>query len=212
MNFPAVVHAEGEVMNKIAAAHRAGKPIDGHAPGLSGDQLSRYAKTGITTDHECGDINEALEKISLGMRILIREGSAARNFDSLAPLIATHGEMCMFCSDDKHPDDLVKGHMNDLVKRAISKGIDIMSVLRCATLNPILHYKLNVGLLQENDPADFIITNDLHQMNILKTYSYRTVLRRHPTISKPGQKPLRTSKFVIPAGKCVLSRRLRDKS
>lgn len=170
MNFPAVIQGESEIMRKIAAAIATGKPIDGHAPGLLGNPLSRYAKAGVTTDHECVEIKEALQKISLGMRILIREGSAAKNFDALAPLIETHNEMCMLCSDDNHPDDLVKGHMNDLVRRSISRGIDAMSALSCATLNPVRHYKLDVGLVRENDPADFIIIDNLHQMNILKTY------------------------------------------
>ncbi len=170
MNFPAVIGNDSEVMAKIAAAKRNNKPIDGHAPGLRGDALKRYVAAGITTDHECLEYEEAREKIGLGMKILIREGSAAKDFNALYPLIGEHPHACMFCSDDKHPDDLACGHINELVKRAVSKGIDIMKVLRCATLNPALHYKLDVGLLQKNHSADFVVVNNLIDFAVLKTF------------------------------------------
>ncbi len=170
MNFPAVIGNDSEVMAKINAAKRHNKPVDGHAPGLRGEALKQYISAGITTDHECLEYEEAREKIGLGMKILIREGSAAKDFNALYPLIEKNPDDCMFCSDDKHPDDLARGHINVLVKRAVSKGIDVMRVLRCATLNPVLHYKLDVGLLQKNHPADFAVVNNLIEFTVLKTF------------------------------------------
>ena len=169
MNFPGVIGNDSEVMAKITCAKRQNKPIDGHAPGLRGNALKQYAAAGISTDHECYEREEALEKISLGMKILIREGSAAKNFETLYPLIDEYPDSCMFCSDDKHPDDLVRGHINLLVKRAVSKGIDVMKVLKCASFNPVLHYKLDVGYLQKNQPADFIVVDNLTDFTVLKT-------------------------------------------
>lgn len=171
MNFPGVLYQDKEVLAKLAAARKAGKPIDGHAPELSGKLLNTYAATGIGTDHECMTLEEALEKISLGMKILIREGSAAKNFDDLIPLIAEHSENVMFCSDDKHPDDILKsGHMDNLARRAVYKGYNLFDILRPLTLNPVKHYKLNVGLLQKGDFADFIIVEDLRYFKVNATY------------------------------------------
>ncbi len=171
MNFPGVIHKNKEVHLKLEAAKRLGKPIDGHAPGLMGEDLKAYAAGGISTDHECMTIAEAEEKIALGMKVLIREGSAAKNFDDLLPLLTNHASNIMFCSDDKHPDDLLKnGHINTLVKRAIAKGYDVMDMLRACSLNPILHYKLDVGLLQKGDAADFSIVNNLTDFDIKATY------------------------------------------
>lgn len=170
MNFPGVLHKDPEVMKKIAAAHALGKPIDGHAPGLRGEQAREYIEAGISTDHECFTIEEALDKLQHGMRILIREGSAAKNFEALIDLLEDHPKMIMFCSDDKHPDSLVEGHINQLCARAIARGIDIFSVLRAACVNPVLHYNLDIGLLREGDPADFILADDLTEFTILQTY------------------------------------------
>lgn len=170
MNFPGVLERQPEVMEKIAIAKKNHKPIDGHAPGLRGDQAKQYASAGISTDHECFTKEEALDKIACGMKILIREGSAAKNFEALYTLIDSHPEVCMLCSDDQHPNELVKGHINLLVKRAIEKGIDPMKALRAATLNPVKHYHLEVGLLQEGDPADFLMVDDLKNLNVLATY------------------------------------------
>lgn len=169
MNYPGVASDDPEVLGKIKAAQAAGKPIDGHAPGLSGDALRKYIEAGISTDHESFEIDEAREKLSLGMKILIREGSAARNFDTLFTLIADYPEQCMFCTDDVHPDALVRGHINLLVERAVRRGIDFMKVLRCACLNPVDHYRLNVGLLRVADPADMIVIDNLESFNVLKT-------------------------------------------
>ena len=169
MNFPGVLNDDPEVHRKIAIAKEHNKPIDGHAPGLSGDDLKKYISAGITTDHECFTKNEALEKLALGMKILIREGSAAKNFDALIPIVDEHFENCMFCSDDKHPDDLLEGHINLLVRRAVEHGIDIMKVLRMACINPVQHYGLDVGLLREDDPADFLLVDSLDELNILQT-------------------------------------------
>ncbi|WP_343744795.1 adenine deaminase [Chitinophaga sp.] len=170
MNFPGVLHQDPDVMAKIAAAQKHNKPVDGHAPGLRGEAARAYIAAGISTDHECFTLEEAQEKLDYGMHILIREGSAAKNFEALIPLLHHHPEKIMFCSDDKHPDNLVEGHINQLVKRALGHGIDLFKVLRAACVNPVLHYGLNTGLLRENDPADFIITNDLKDFNILATY------------------------------------------
>lgn len=170
MNFPGVIANDEMVMKKIALAHRYEKVVDGHAPGLRGQAIKTYIEAGITTDHECFTSEEALEKLNLGMKILIREGSAAKNFEVLIDLMHEYSENMMFCSDDKHPNDLVVGHINLLVKRALEKGIEPMKVLRAACVNPVLHYKMNVGLLQKNDPADFIVIDNLTDLTILSTY------------------------------------------
>ena len=160
MNFPGVIYNDEEVIKKIKYAHEANKPIDGHAPGLSGEDLEKYAAQNITTDHECTTVEEAVSKIEKGIKIQIREGSAAKNFENLFPLLNTHPDKVMFCTDDCHPDDLVKGHINKIISRAVKKGTDIFDVISAATKNPIEHYNLNVGLLQIGDPADFIIVNN----------------------------------------------------
>lgn len=170
MNFPGVLNGDPEVMQKLAAAQENGKPVDGHAPGLMGEAALKYAQAGISTDHECFDLDEAREKIKCGMNILIREGSAARNFDTLLPLLNESPEKVMFCSDDKHPDDLVEGHINLLVKRALKAGYDVFDVLRAATVNPVNHYGLDCGLLREGDSADLILVDGLESFNILETY------------------------------------------
>jgi len=170
MNFPGVLHRDIDVMSKIAAAHHVSKPVDGHAPGLRGAQAKQYIDAGISTDHECFTAEEALEKLKYGMKILIREGSAARNFDALVPLLNEYSKQMMFCSDDKHPDSLLVGHINQLCARAVAKGIPLFKVLKAACLNPVLHYHLNSGLLQVGDPADCIVVEDLKDFKVLKTY------------------------------------------
>ena len=170
MNYPGVLFNDPLVRKKLELAVKYAKPIDGHAPGLRGEQLSKYIRAGISTDHECFSMEEALEKISLGMKILIREGSAAKNFDALSDLIGNFNEMTMLCSDDKHPDDLIEGHINLLLKRGMEKGYDPLKVIRSCTLNPVKHYHLDTGLLQKNDPADFIVVDDLFTFNVLKTF------------------------------------------
>jgi len=170
MNFPGVLFRDPEVMAKIRLAKKYGKPVDGHAPGLQGREAEEYINAGISTDHECFTKDEALDKIKYGMKILIREGSAAKNFDALASLVDEFPEMVMFCSDDKHPDDLVEGHINQLVKRAVARGYNIFNILRACTFNPVKHYGLDAGLLQEGDPADLIICDNLNDFNILQTY------------------------------------------
>ncbi|CAH0995581.1 Adenine deaminase [Emticicia aquatica] len=170
MNFPGVLNEDPIVLQKIALAQAYNKPVDGHAPGLRGASAKKYIDAGIETDHECFTRGEALEKLKLGMKILIREGSAAKNFDELIPLANEYFASMMFCSDDKHPDNLVEGHINQLVKRAVAKGIDTFKVLRMATINPVLHYRMNVGLLREGDWADFILVDNLRDFNVLGTY------------------------------------------
>jgi len=170
MNFPGVLNENNEVAAKLAAARKYNKPVDGHAPGLTSEDLKKYIHAGIATDHECFTIEEALEKIKYGMKIQIREGSAAKNFDALIPLLKLHPGKIMLCSDDKHPDDLVEGHINLLVKRAIHLGYDPIKVLKACTYNPVNHYKLEVGLLQVGDPADLSIVDNLNDFSIMATY------------------------------------------
>lgn len=170
MNFPGVINRDSWEMEKIAIAQRYNKPVDGHAPGVKGEAAQKYASAGVTTDHECFTMEEALDKIKYGMKIQVREGSAAKNFEALVDLLESHPDKVLFCSDDKHPDDLVKGHINQLVIRAIGKGYDPMTVLRSAILNPIEHYGLEVGTLRIGDPADMIVVDNLEDFNVLQTY------------------------------------------
>ena len=170
MNYPGVLFDDEEVLQKIEHAKNNNKPIDGHAPGLRGDDVTKYIAAGISTDHECFSYDEALEKLQKGMKILIREGSAAKNFDALIDLLPEHYNNMMFCSDDKHPDDLLLGHINQLCERAVAKGMDIFKVLQAACVNPVKHYNLEVGLLQVGDPADFILVDNLKEFNVLETY------------------------------------------
>lgn len=170
MNVHGVLAGEKSLMDKIAAAKNLGMAVDGHAPGLSGEDLEKYAAAGITTDHECVAIGEALEKIGRGMKIQIREGSAAKDFEALFPLLNTHHGSCMFCSDDRHPEDLLAGHINLLVKKAVARGVAPLKALAAASLNPIVHYKLDCGLLREGDPADFLVVDNLCDFNVLKTF------------------------------------------
>ena len=170
MNFPGVLFQDKDVMQKIAAAHKQNKPVDGHAPGLRGEQAKQYIAADISTDHECFTYEEALEKLQYGMKIIIREGSAAKNFEALIELLNDWPEVMMFCSDDKHPDSLVLGHINQLCARAVEKGIDIFKVLKAACVNPVMHYKLDVGLLRKGDAADFIVVKDLKKFEVVKTY------------------------------------------
>jgi adenine deaminase len=192
MNFPGVINDDPVIIKKIELAKKYSKLIDGHAPGLRGKDLRKYINAGISTDHECFSRDEALEKLRLGMKILIREGSAAKNFDELIPIVKEHYKNCMFCSDDKHPNDLIKGQINVLVKRALAYGIDIMKVLRVACVNPVLHYGLDVGMLQIGDYADFIEVDNFRDFNILKTYINGEVAaeKGNPLI------PVRPSKIV----------------
>ena len=170
MNYPGVLFGDIEVMKKIESAHRLNKVIDGHAPSLRGDDARKYIAAGISTDHECFTLEEALDKVNTGMKILIREGSAARNFEALHTLITSHTAMTMLCSDDKHPDELLHGHLNQLVVRALNKGHNLFDVLQCACVNPVLHYSLSVGLLRVGDPADFIVINNPEVFLVSQTW------------------------------------------
>ena len=170
MNFPGVIFKDDEVMKKLACAKKLGKPVDGHAPGLSGDPLKKYVSAGISTDHECSSMKEAEEKIALGMKILIREGSAAKNLNALKDLYRTHPDMVMLCSDDLHPEMLREGHINKLIARLISEGYNVFDVIRSATVNPVEHYKLDSGLLRPGDKADLIVVDSLYKMNVLETW------------------------------------------
>ncbi|MBD8487936.1 adenine deaminase [Echinicola sp. CAU 1574] len=170
MNWPGTVNRDPEVMKKIAIAQKFGKPVDGHAPGLKGEMAKKYITAGISTDHECFTAEEALDKLQYGMKIAIREGSAAKNFDALIDLIDDYYDKIMFCSDDKHPDNLAEGHINKLVSRAVKIGKDLFKVLQVACINPIEHYQMDVGKLQVGDKADFIISKDLVAFDIIATY------------------------------------------
>nr|WP_321244707.1 adenine deaminase [uncultured Psychroserpens sp.] len=170
MNYPGVLFDDEEVLKKLEWAKHYGKPIDGHAPGVLGDDITKYISAGISTDHECFTYEEGLEKLQKGMKILIREGSAAKNFEALIDLLPDYYENMMFCSDDKHPDDLIVDHINKLCARAVAKDIDVFKVLQAACVNPVKHYNLDVGLLQKGDDADCIIVEDLKDFKVLKTY------------------------------------------
>ena len=170
MNYPGVLNKDPIVMSKIAVAEELNRPIDGHAPGLMGEQAKEYIDAGISTDHECYMLEEAREKLEYGMKILIREGSAAKNFETLCPIITDHFSNVMFCSDDKHPNDLVISEIDGIVRKAIAKGFDLFHVLQCACINPIAHYNLDVGQLRAGDPADFIVVNDTKEFKVLETY------------------------------------------
>ncbi|MEY4903811.1 MAG: hypothetical protein RLZZ292_1626 [Bacteroidota bacterium] len=179
MNFPGVLSGDAEVMAKINAAKKIRKPIDGHAPGLRGAAAQNYFSHGISTDHECFTYEEGREKALLGVKILIREGSAARNFEALWQLINEFPTQIMLCSDDKHPDDLIKSHINALVARAIAKGCDLYDTLRAACINPIEHYRLAVGQLRVGDTADFIRIKDLTDFDVLDTWIEGQHLAHH---------------------------------
>ena len=170
MNFPGVLFKDEEVMKKIKAAHAVGKPVDGHAPGLMGEGAKTYIEAGISTDHECFTIEEAVDKLSYGMKILIREGSAAKNFEALYELIDDHPNSVMLCSDDKHPDSLVLGHINQLCARAVAKGLNVFNILKAACINPVIHYKLPTGFARVNDPANFIVVEDLINFRVNQAY------------------------------------------
>jgi adenine deaminase len=170
MNFPGVLQQDAEVMQKIKAAHAIGKPVDGHAPGLKGELAKQYIEAGISTDHECFTMEEAVDKLSYGMHILIREGSAAKNFEALYELIDDHPKKIMLCSDDKHPDSLLEGHINQLCARAVAKGINVFNVLRTACINPVMHYQLPTGFARVHDPANLILVEDLTNFKVLETY------------------------------------------
>lgn len=179
MNFPGVLFRDPDVLAKIAAAQAVGKPVDGHAPGLRGEQAETYIRAGISTDHECFTEEEALDKLQRGMKILIREGSAAKNFDALHTLLHQHHEQMMFCSDDKHPDSLLEGHINQLCARAVAAGIDVFQVLYAACIHPVKHYCMRIGLLQVGDPADMILVNNLQDFQVRATYIDGQLVAEH---------------------------------
>jgi adenine deaminase len=195
MNYPGVLYKDEEVLKKIEYAKAAGKPIDGHAPGLMGENAKRYIEAGISTDHECFTLEEALNKLKHGMKILIREGSAAKNFQALHSLFKTHPKMLMLCSDDKHPDDLLLGHINELVIRSVALGYDLFDVLDAACKNPVEHYQMNIGLLRKGDPADFIITRDLTEFEVLETYINGECVMRNKQVNVKSVTPAIINNF-----------------
>jgi adenine deaminase len=210
MNFPGVINRDPFVMEKLSIAKKYNKPVDGHAPGVKGEAAEKYIEAGISTDHECFTMEEALEKIKYGMKIQIREGSAAKNFEALVDLLKDHADDVLFCSDDKHPDDLEAGHINQLVKRAAAKGYDIIKVLKNVILNPINHYNLEVGSLKTGDPADMIVVDNLKSFNVLQTYvngikvaENGKTLIESVTAEKPNQfnaDPVSVNDIKVPAG------------
>ncbi len=170
MNYPAVIAGDAEAIDKINLAKLLGRQVDGHAPAVRGADICAYIAAGITTDHECITEAEAREKLELGMKVIIREGSAAKNFEALIGLLPEYPDMMMFCADDKHPDNLIEGHINHLAKRAVGKGINVFDVLKAACLNPVLHYNLPVGKLQIGDWADIVLVKDLTDFEVVQTY------------------------------------------
>ena len=214
MNWPGVLNGDAGVLEKIALAKRYHKPVDGHAPGLRGELARQYAAAGITTDHECFTREEALDKLRLGMHVLIREGSAAKNFEALVPLLKDYPDQIMFCSDDKHPDSLVLGHVNQLVRRAVGKGIDVFKVLRAACVNPVRHYGLEVGLLQPGDPADLVVVQDLKLFKVMQTYingqrvaeTGRSLIAPGPgeIVNRFNASPQTPAAFAVPAGRAEI--------
>ena len=199
MNFPGVIHRDPEVMKKIEIAKQYGKRIDGHAPGLRGEDLKKYVSAGIETDHECFQIDEAREKLALGQKILIREGSAAKNFEELWPLLHEAPESCMLCSDDKHPDDLMEGHINRLCARAVAHGVPLFNVLRAACVNPVEHYGLRCGLLRPGDPADLIRLHDLVSFEVMETWIDGQLVARGGQSLLPRSKSPRVNNFQATA-------------
>ncbi len=202
MNFPGVINEDPEVMEKIRIARALSKEIDGHAPGLRGDDLARYASAGISTNHECLSVEEALEDVEKGIKVQVRKGSAADIFEQCLPILDRHYERCMFCTDDKHPDDLLKGHINEMVRGAVAYGVDIMKVLRVASVNPVLHYNLKVGLLRPGDPADFIRVDNISDFNVLETCINGKIVARDGKSLIPFSAPKIVNNFhATPKGK-----------
>ena len=191
MNFPGVLADDAGTWQKLAAAKEAHKPIDGHAPGVLGENLRKYIGAGVTTDHECSSIEEAREKIAAGMKVLVREGSAARNFEALYPIIGEHPAMTMLCSDDKHPDDLIQGHIDALVRRGMAHGLSVWDLLQAAALNPVEHYRIPAGMMREGDPATFIAVDNLHDFNVV-----RTVIKGHEVYN--AEQGLIDSELTLP--------------
>ena len=209
MNYPGVLNGDPDMLAKIDAAKTRGLPRDGHAPGVQGDDARCYAEAGISTDHECVTIDEACYKLAAGMHILIREGSAAKNFDALIPLMDEAPERLMFCTDDAHPDALLHGHIDMLVRRAIARGYDRMDVLHAACVHPVQHYGLDVGLLQEGDSADFIVADSLDDLSVLRTYIDGTLVAEDgetciereasPIVNAFAATPKKPGDFACPA-------------
>ena len=209
MNYPGVLSGDADMLAKIDAAKQRGLPIDGHAPGLRGDDARRYADAGISTEHECVTIDEARDKLAAGMHIAIREGSAAKNFDALIPLMDEAPDRLMFCTDDAHPDALIRGHIDALVRRALAREYDQMDVLRAACVHPVQHYDLDVGLLQEGDPADFIVADALDDLRVRRTYIDGTLVAEDgetrigrvdsPVVNVFAVQPKRPRDFACPA-------------
>lgn len=191
MNFPAVLNKDPEVMSKIHLAQRIGKPIDGHAPGLRGEAARQYIHAGMSTDHECSTAEEALERLQNGMQIIIREGSAARNFDALIGLLNDYPNSIMFCTDDCHPDYLIGGHINRLCARAVAAGVDIFKVLRAACVNPVIHYRLDTGLVRVGHSADLVLVEDLKKFKVLQTIIRGQVVAENGITLIPPSAPIR---------------------
>ena len=208
MNFPGILHGDPACLAKVQAAHDRGKPVDGHAPGLRGEEAARYIAAGITTDHECFTREEALDKLAAGCKIAIREGSAARNFDALYTLLGEYPGQTMLCSDDKHPDELLAGHINALVRRAVERGIDTYDALRAACITPVQHYSLDVGQLCAGDPADFIEVDSLAKFNVLRTWIDGRLVAERGATTIPRVEPQVVNNFVptrISAGEIEVS-------
>ena len=173
MNYVGVVNGDGQVVEKIVASQAHHKKIDGHAPGLSGKDLNAYIAAGVYSDHECSDMEDAMNKLRLGQYIMIREGTAARNLEALMPLFTSqYVDRCMFCTDDKHPNDLLeKGHIDYIVKKAISLGADPIVAVKAACHNAARYFLLNNrGAIAPGYLGDFVIIDDFQHFEIEMVY------------------------------------------
>jgi adenine deaminase len=195
MNFPGVINGDIELLKKIQSARKYNKPVDGHAPGVIGDDLKKYIRAGISTDHETIDLDEALEKINGGMKLLIREGSAARGFEIFSRLIDLYPDSVMLCTDDIHPDDLVAGHINLLLAKGVKHGISVFNLIKAASINPVFHYELPVGLLREGDFADMVVVESLRDFRVITTYINGNVVYDRGKVLMKGAKSELESNF-----------------
>ena len=185
MNFVGAINGDEQTVEKIVAAQAHHKKIDGHAPDLQGNDLNAYIAAGVYSDHECHDLNDAIAKLERGQFIMIREGTAARNLEALMPLLTgKYADRCMFCTDDKHPNDLLeKGHIDYIVKKAISLGADPITAVKVACHNAARYFLLNNrGGISPGYLADFVIIDNFQDFNIEQVYKKGVLMVDHGEI------------------------------
>ena len=186
MNFVGTINGDPQVVEKIVASQAHHKKIDGHAPDLVGNDLNAYIAAGVYSDHECSNVEEAMAKLERGQFIMIREGTAARNLEALMPLLTgKYADRCMFCTDDKHPNDLLeKGHIDYIVKKAISLGADPITAIKAACHNAARYFLLNNrGAIAPGYLADFVIIDDFDHFNIEKVYKRGVLMVDHGVVA-----------------------------